>query len=327
MTSPESERATDEAAEWLLRHDSGLSPADAQAFAAWRAASAENEQAWAHAQGAWADVEDADDPFVAAMRADALTARPVRRLHLDRVAAGIAAAILLMVAGAGWWGVYGPSPFRRPIEIAVGANPTYQAGLTRRTIALPDGSRVTLDAASALVLGFTAHRRDLRLIRGQALFEVQHDATRPFAVRARDSVVTATGTVFVVGMEAEQIHAILTRGRVVVSRHADEVTLAPGEKVLVRSGLPMAVSATNATVDLAWAEGAVEFRDTLLADAVSQMNRYLAQPIHVLGAARRLRISGRFRVDDPKGFVDAITLALPVRARRRPDGGTDLIAR
>lgn len=328
--SDQARRADDAAAEWLFRRDCGLSADDEAAFAEWLAASAVNTEAWARAERLWHDVGSEHDPLVNAMRVDALGARPGVRRQIERAAIGVAAALLFVFAGLlGWQALHGPSTPAGPVEIAANAPATYTADATRKTVTLPDGSSATLDVRSAIALNFTSGRRDLRLLRGQALFDVQHDAARPFAVQARDSVVTATGTVFAVRIDESGIRASLARGRVVVGRvgAADTVTLAPGQSVVSIPGKPMAVSASNSSIDFDWSAGYVEFSDTPLGDAVALMNRYATKPIRVSAAAARLRISGRFRIDDPQGFIAVVTQALPVRARRTSDGGTELVPR
>ncbi|MEH3160166.1 MAG: FecR domain-containing protein [Sphingomonas taxi] len=70
-------------------------------------------------------------------------------------------------------------------------------------IRLDDGSTVTLGAQTVLTVGFTRERRQLALERGEALFEVAHDRSRPFVVQTPFGAVTAVGTAFDVAVGAQ----------------------------------------------------------------------------------------------------------------------------
>ncbi|SOF01372.1 FecR family protein [Burkholderia sp. OK233] len=67
-----------------------------------------------------------------------------------------------------------------------------------RTVGLADGSSVVLDAQSAIAVDLTPVARNIRLLRGRALFEVAHDPARPFVVRTDNAEATALGTRFTV---------------------------------------------------------------------------------------------------------------------------------
>lgn len=84
----------------------------------------------------------------------------------------------------------------------------------RRTYDLPDGSRATLESDSLLVVGFDKMRRNLRLHRGRARFDVAHE-TRPFVVYAGGGTITARGTIFEVAISAgHKVTVSLVRGAV-----------------------------------------------------------------------------------------------------------------
>ncbi len=62
-----------------------------------------------------------------------------------------------------------PSSSPRPIRTSPPIEPRLA---NARAITLPDGSIATLDTDSALKIGYTTAERGVRLLRGQALFEV-----------------------------------------------------------------------------------------------------------------------------------------------------------
>src|SRR3546814_9746536 len=63
-------------------------------------------------------------------------------------------------------------------------------------VRLDDGSRAWLDANTELHVGYRWWRRNVDVVRGQASFDVAHDAQRPFIVTAGGGIVTARGTRF-----------------------------------------------------------------------------------------------------------------------------------
>jgi transmembrane sensor len=236
----------------------------------------------------------------------------------------IAATVLVGVIGVVAWRAMAPSHPGQ--EIAATAPPAFSAGDQAQTITLADGSQAVLDPQSALAVRFTNARRDLRLLRGRALFEVRHDG-RPFAVAADDTTTTATGTRFSVALTSEGAMAVLERGQVIVTRLGDTtaLTLAPGETLVAVHGKPMTVTKAVQRSPKTAAPTYVEFRDTPLTQAAEQIARGSSTPIHVIGGAGLLKVTGRFKLGDPLGFVRAVTEILPVRQRPSRDGGVDLI--
>src|SRR3546814_11809300 len=65
-------------------------------------------------------------------------------------------------------------------------------------VPLRDGSAVTLNSNSEIDVDFDEGIRHVRLLRGEALFDVAKDSSRPFVVEADSPRVTAVGTSFTV---------------------------------------------------------------------------------------------------------------------------------
>ena len=87
-------------------------------------------------------------------------------------------------------------PGLQQVLFGLGA-PHYQTAIGERsTFTLSDGSVVTLNTNSELTVHFSEARRDIRLSRGEATFNVAKNRERPFVVRAGDGVVWAVGTAF-----------------------------------------------------------------------------------------------------------------------------------
>lgn len=88
------------------------------------------------------------------------------------------------------------SPAMQNIVFGVGA-PNYVTAIGERsTFTLNDGTAVTLNTNSELAVDFSEGRRDIRLRRGEASFDVAKNPDRPFVVHAGDGMVWAVGTAF-----------------------------------------------------------------------------------------------------------------------------------
>jgi transmembrane sensor len=325
------------AARWLARDDLDTSP-HRERFAAWLEESQAHRDAWRQAQRMWDVFDDADDSdLVAAMARAARQAGPrARPLRPWLIAASIAVAVvsatLFAGAGQGWF-----DRSAKSVQVAAGAPPSlaamgradYLTGEGQKSIVdLPDGTRVTLDADSALDVAFAGGRRDVRLLKGHAFFDVAHDRDRPFAVRAAERVVTALGTQFDVRLASGALRVVLAEGSVSVSSpsggaSAPPVRLSPGQAFSAPSRGAGQVSPADLDEALAWKQGVVEFRDQPLSEAVGVLNRYTRAQIVVRDPkVAALRITGVFRTGDIKRFGRSVSQVLPVRMIAR-DADTD----
>ena len=328
---PEMTPVDEQAAFWLFRTDIGLSPEEEVEFAAWLSASEDHLHVWERGLGALDGIGLDDDPLIDAMRTDALTARPAASSRIWRAMAAVAAVLVLGLVGLTSWQALSPSsvtPGGGGTQIAANHLPDLVSGDTQRRVTLPDGSIVTLDRQTALAMNYGPQRRDIQLLRGRAIFDVKHDG-RSFAVVAGDVTVTDMGTRFSVQLRSDGVVANLERGRVVVSRMGDPVTaaLVPGQSLTALSGKPFSILSANPATMFDWSVFYVEFHDTPLDQAVAQLNKHSVTQLRVIGAAARLRVSGRFRVDDPDGFVLAVTQILAVKRHVGRDGVVELVAR
>jgi transmembrane sensor len=329
--------ADEAAAYWVLRHDrQDMSAADRAHFTAWLDAGDGNAQAFRKANGVWDIFEHADtDPHLAALRQAALATGPERKRWLPAVGVGIAASIVGAVAVlSGQFAAPSPAPgpatvAQAPAEPANAVRHTTEKG-QKRVVTLPDGTHVTLNTDTMIALAFTPGTRRVRLTRGQALFEVAHDASRPFVVEAADRRITALGTVFEIRLDPGRMKVVLVEGRVVVDHAAagtdlpvlQPTILKPGQELVAELGVAQRVRTVDVGSELMWREGYVSFDDATLASAVVEMNRYTAVPIRIGdGGVAQMRISGVFRTGDADRFAALVGELLPVRVDHQPDGG------
>lgn len=235
--------------------------------------------------------------------------------------AGLLFLLVIVMAGGGYgWRQY----------TAV-ARATYQSALgDLRPLDLADGSEVILSSDSRVDVALSRQRRQVSLQRGEALFQVAKDRTRPFMVDAGGHRVTAVGTRFSVRREGEQLRVIVTEGRVQLARlnnggaeggepaallSAGSIALAGPGGVLVRR-VPLA----EAERQLDWRNGYLSFEDASLREAAAEFNRYNRLKLVVTDeAAANLRVGGRFHWTNADAFVRLLEQGFPIRAVRRPD--------
>jgi transmembrane sensor len=335
------------AALWLERLQRDDPDQDDDAFGRWLASSDANQQAWARALDLWDAFDEPEaDETLGGLRAEALTLRGSRPAAVGgfwyAAAASIAAVAVLGVLVANFGGDalrHRPSQVADagPPDLRAFGRPDYVTAVGQRSaVRLADGTRVELDTNSALDVAYDGGRRSVRLVRGQAFFDVVHDAAHPFRVAAGGRVVTDVGTRFDIRLQGDQTRILLMDGAVRVTPGDDPSrapsgqaqTLSPGQELIVRAG--QADEIVRADVERAadWRRGVVQFDNTSLAEAVSELNRYTSRPLVIRDAkVGALRISGAFRTGDTARFAETLQTLYPVRVTPLGNGQMEIVAR
>jgi len=302
------------AAEWVLRHDRGLTASEQDEFSQWLAADVRHRTAWGTHRSGW-DELDRLAGLQVSMRAvpDPDLLAPRNRRRASRLAWRMLALAAVAVLGLLVWNL---APRGGPARGA-GALRTL-ALIERRELA--DGSSVELNRGAHLIEHFTPTERRVRLDRGEAHFVVAHDAERPFIVEAAGVAVRAVGTAFNVRMDPASVEVLVTEGKVSVTPPAAGLVadaaargfplVAAGERTVV-SLAPLApmpqvsvVSPAEIEARLAWQPRLLDFTDTPLPEIVAEFNRH--NPVRLVlrdSALRDLRLSATFRSDNVQGFL------------------------
>lgn len=292
----EPNRLSDEAIDWVVRLHSGRATTDDHdAFSVWRAQSHDHELAAQEAETLWHGVG------AAGSRARKKTSRR-----------GVVIGGLALAAGA--------AMAHGPIRLRLTADHITAPG-ERREIALPDGSSVLLNGASALALAYGGGERRLRLLRGQAGFSVAHDPARPFIVEANGGETRALGTVFDVDIAGDMVGVTVLEGIVAVtSGTASAVTVAANQRVrYAATGAPSGVEAVDADTETAWRRGKLIFNGRRLEDVVAEIGHYRSGTIVIADPdLASLQVTGVFDLSDPEAVLDTIEQTLPVRVTRLP---------
>ncbi|WP_188055327.1 FecR family protein [Sphingosinithalassobacter sp. CS137] len=310
-----------EAAAWVARLQ-GERTADTEAgFQAWLHDNPAHAHAFERATEIWAMLPGAALCFQNGDGHPARQSLPPARPQRPLLA--LAAAILVLLGFGAISGLFSTSP-------------DYSTARGEQKIAtLDDGSRIALNTNSQVDVRFSDDRRRVRLDRGEAMFEVAHDAERPFIVHAGSKLIRAVGTVFIVRRDGENVTVTLIEGKVVVSdaapppRGATPVApaeLDPGERLTAGERGMRIARAESIEAVTAWRRGQAIFRDTPLIEAVAELNRYggprLAVPDPHVAA---LPVSGVFATNATPDFAQAVATLHGLHVR--DDGETIQILR
>ena len=309
-----------EAVRWVLLTESGpLSSEQQRELDAWLAESSRHQGAFVRARAASLHL---DRLAAFARGGDAVDARrsEVRLTRRRWMIVAAAASVVGVVGLGGWLG-------REPLLDAWGGTHYVSNRGEVKEVKLDDGSQLTLNTDTEVRVRYTHEHRDIHLIRGEALFNVAHDATRPFTVRLGEWSATALGTAFAIELgEATPTNITVTEG-VVEMRHTDSsyVGAAPQltrnqEALLHDDGSMELVPAPDAEIAkrLAWRNHLVVFTGESLGEALATINRY--SPRHIVVEDPQLagaRIVGVFSTTDTQTFVSGMESTLGVRAVER----------
>ena len=195
------------------------------------------------------------------------------------------------------------------------------------TVPLSDGSKVTLNTDSQIHVELNPTTRRVKLDQGEAFFDVSKDGARPFVVEIADKRVIAVGTQFSVRRENNDIHVLVTEGRVWIKHRgiapqAEPTQLAAGSEARTSQAAVLIDRPAPAQVEqlLSWRTGYLLFRDTALADAVADFNRYSARKIFIEDPAiAGIRIGGHFRSGDADAFLWLLQSGFPINVEQRSD--------
>lgn len=187
-----------------------------------------------------------------------------------------------------------------------------------QVLQLEDGSLVHLNTDSAIEVSMQRDQRLVRLLKGEARFDVAHNKARPFIVRAGDSTLRAVGTAFNVRLRPELTELTVIEGRVAVRDGlAPARTVAAGSSAAIRGGTVAVTSLERVQLiqRTAWQTGVIQFDGETLDQAVNEFNRYRRNPI-VIGDPQlaSIRIGGTFKPGNSNQFVAALKESFGIRS-------------
>jgi transmembrane sensor len=272
------QRIEQEASAWLARLRAG-GRQDQEAFEHWYAADPDHADAYDRVLDSWQAINELSGSRAA----------PVRALDWRRPVA-IAAIFLVALLGLGFLTMRHKSDVNAPTALGTRAGEI-------RTIALADGSRMTLDTESLVHATFDGEQRKVQLVRGRARFQVAAQP-RPFVIETDGGSVTTSDSTLDVGFDGKTTSVGVLRGNADVRgglQGAVQFRLNPGQKVMIgKAGVsPYSVSEQR------WPGRMPSFENAPLSEVLAVANRYgsarieLAEP--ELGS---LRFTGTINAAD-----------------------------
>lgn len=309
-----------EAEQWFARRRDGIPPlAEEAEFRRWRQRSDAHARAYADAERTWRQLAALQASPMAQRMADALIKAGPARKH----ATAASWRPLLLAACVAVVAVVGALRLL-PIKSLPATPASYATALgEQRTERLEDGSRILLNTDTALQVRYDGDRREVLIEHGEAMFDVAHDAHRPFVVVAGDGTVTALGTRFQVRHTDGQIAVTLLQGSVEVARDArgERQRLSPGERAaFVPSRGGIALSQVEPAAALGWTQGRLDFDAAPLAVVVAEANRYSAAKLRLADPALgEMPISGTFQAGDNALVASGLEAVFPLRVSSESD--------
>lgn len=298
------------AIEWLERSErADFVQSDSEQLEQWLSQSPSHRIAFWHAKSAW---ERAGRLQILKPRAPVAPTSPSRL----RISLASCAAIAL-VAVAGSFGTAWLTGLQQRV-LSTGQG-------ERETVSLADGSKIELNTNTEVRIGAGQGQRTAQLVKGEAYFQIVHDAAHPFTVLAGNHSILDLGTKFTVRESQGELRVALMEGSAriadVSSNSAQKpVTLAPGDVALASNGgisvarKPIRVLAD----DLAWRHGGLVFHDASLAEAVAQFNRYAKVKLVVSDPrVASLTINGAFRATGTEEFAGVAHEIFGLHVERR----------
>ena len=330
------EQVESAAAAWIARRERGdWTQQDQDELEAWIASGTDHRVAWLRLSAAWDETlrlktlrtevapgnvprpDELRSPFFVRQVGEASSQN--REGNRARIGSGrlmklrqraVAAAILLMCAGAALWELW---PARAAYETDIGAV---------EAVPLADGSRVTLNTDTRIKVDLSRSERLVNLARGEAYFEVAKDPSRPFVVNVGDKRVVAVGTSFSVRREADGVRVFVTEGTVRVDQgesaashsiarlQSGAIAHAVADDVIVQTR-----SVSEVEQMLTWRTGYLVFDHTPMSEAIAEFNRYNRRKIVIADPqVATIRIGGNFRATNVEAFLRLVESDFPVVA-------------
>jgi transmembrane sensor len=320
-TVPLPPQVVERASEWfVLMREPAVSAGEREQFVAWLLASPQHVGAYIDIARLWGDASQVDPLLDVSI--DPQIPSNISQFPGNRTAADA------------------PPPargFSRPLQMAAGllitgaiclglwlkltAGVTYSDGIAeQRSITLEDGSLVRLDSSSKLIVRFSKRERTLELAEGQALFQVTHDAERPFIVTSGGVSVRAVGTEFNVNGLSERTVVTVVAGKVRLSGSASlrDASVSTGQQASIdRRGQVEMQANADVAASTGWLQHRLIYQGSRLGDVVEEFNRYNRIPIVLTDPKLTdMRINAVFHTTDSASLLQFLGGLEGVRVQR-----------
>jgi len=338
MTSGETIRQI--ASEWVVRMDSAeLTAEEMKALLDWLGESAAHRKAFRELSELWGlanGLAVLSEMIPMEEKAKGAWSRPRRFTHFfkPRLAPLTAAALLLLATAL--LTAYGVmNGFFTP-----GNDNLYVTAVGEtRTLALRDGSTVTMNTDTQLEVDYSSEVRRLVLKHGEAEFRVSKDPHRPFVVFVGEGSVRAVGTAFNVYYSVKTVDVLVTEGAVEITSPAASAALPENGDKATGSALTQVSASAGEAVNfdeiirsvkqleqdeidrrLAWKNGLLLFDNDRLEDVIEQVTRYTETKIVINDPTiGDMAVGGYFRTGEVNGMLFALETSFDIEVTRVND--------
>lgn len=314
LSEAEYDAITDAAAHWCMRlHAADCSAEERLAFEQWRDA----HPLHAFEYEAMLEIWDVSEHLPRPQPPPSVPLnKPVPAWRRYAIAASVCAFALPLAAYSGWNLGWLPNSYQH-----------FEASDNVRQVTLKDGSQVELNLNTELTFSNYKDERRVTLKKGEAFFEVSHDLSHPFVVRAAEGKIRVTGTRFNVWLYEDQVRVNLIEGSVLVTSNTalpgDGLRLGPSMQAQYRHGdyTPQISQTYDNDSSLAWRSGKLVLDNLALNDALPLINRYLNKPLKLADAnTGAIRVGGVYNIKELSGLVNTLPKVLPVYLTRNTEG-------
>lgn len=288
-----------QAALWFTRNrDAHNAPAD-PAFSTWHAVPA-HARAYAEFEALWADLgelEHLNKPVPLPVKKPSRTGYGFAMA----TAAAIVCALFALNLGA-------------PVALYQQPVATYREGA--KTLLLPDGSTLNVNANTQLRIDFTAQVRNIYLEQGQLYIDVAPNKEHPLVVHAGDAQIKVVGTGFDVRRSQRQLEVSVAHGQVAFMPDAKTATLLGAQQQATYDYAKgtLQTHTLNANEVGNWRSGHLSFRNRELASLVDELDLYRPGVIELAsGPLEHYKVSGNLNTADPLALVKALPALIPVK--------------
>ncbi|CAM3749797.1 Protein FecR [Pseudomonas reidholzensis] len=182
----------------------------------------------------------------------------------------------------------------------------------RRTFRLDDGSRLLLNAESAVDMTFGSQQRRVQLLRGAVLAEVHREPQRLFVLSCPWGEAWLEGGTCLMARQGNQAQLWALHGELELRTPQHRQTLAAGQGLAFDGNAWQAIAPRH-TNERSWTQGLLEVHDQTLGDVIDHLRPYHHGVLRVSPRAAQLRISGVFSLDDSLAALAALKDVLPLR--------------
>ena len=298
-----------QAAHWYVQlNDQQVGEQERQRWQAWLAQSGEHQEAWRYVQRVgerFAPLHSDGEPQAASQALRGAGRSGVSRRHTVKSLLVLTSASLL--GWSAWRNTELPDAVSRwTADLATGTGQTQERLLS-------DGSRVWLNALSALNVRFDARQRLVQVRTGEVLIDTAKDPLRPFLVESEHGLLRALGTRFSVRQGADQTQLTVFEGAVEVRIANDQTQVVPAGRQLLFSRTTFGPLDNASPAREAWRRGVLLADNLPLGQLLAELSRYRHGHLGCDPAVAQLPVMGSFPLKDTDQALRLLAAALPIR--------------